>query len=149
MLFQEINKSNDLNLVFNKVYFKFVSEMDPRFKQSLLGLNTSIEDFKSLFLKAGVDFAFNSKSKQKSNFISVIANQKDFDLIKNYLGKESSAKMIKKDQLIFHLFDEYNDILRTQREAEVAKQITRFEMKVIKIIRSIKQIKNRRSIFKR
>jgi hypothetical protein len=149
MLFQEINKSNDLNLVFNKVYFKFVSEMDPRFKQSLLGLNTSIEDFKSLFLKAGVDFAFNSKSKQKSNFISVIANQKDFDLIKNYLGKESSAKMIKKDQLIFHLFDEYNDILRTQREAEVNKQITRFEMKVIKIIRSIKQIKNRRSIFKR
>jgi hypothetical protein len=57
--------------------------------------------------------------------------------------------MIKKDQLIFHLFDEYNDILRIQREAEVNKQITKFEMKVIKIIRSIKQLKNRRSIFKR
>ena len=149
MLFQEIDKSSNLTVVLDKFHFQFINEMDPRFKQSLLGLNTSIEDFKSLFLKVGVDFAFNSKSKQKSNFISVIANQKDFDLTKNYLGKESSAKIIKKDQLIFHLFDEYNDILRIQREAEVNKQITKFEMKVIKIIRSIKQLKNRRSIFKR
>lgn len=149
MLFQEISKSNDLNLVLNKVYFKFISEMDPRFKQSLLGINTSIDDFKSLFLKVGVDFEFNSKSKQKINSISVIPNQKGFDLIKNYLGKESSIKMIKEDQLVLHLFDEYNDILRTQREVEVNKQITRFEMKVIRIIRAIKQFKIRRSIFKK
>lgn len=149
MLFQEINKSNDLNLLLKKYCFQFINEMDPRFKQSLLGLNTSIDDFKSLFLNVGIDFEFNSKPKQKSNFIEVISNKNGFDLIKNYLGNESTKRITKEDQLIVHLFDEYNDILRIQREAEVNKQITKFEMKVIKIIRSIKQLKNRRSIFKR
>jgi glycosyltransferase involved in cell wall biosynthesis len=149
MLIQEIYNTNDLNIVLDKIYFQFINEMDPRFKQSLLGLSTSIDNFKSLFLNVGIDFEFNSKPKQKSNFIKVISNQNGFDLIKNYLGNESTTKIIKDDNLIVHLFDEYNDILRIQREAEVNEQITKFEMKVIKIIRSIKQLKNRRSIFKR
>jgi glycosyltransferase involved in cell wall biosynthesis len=149
MLMQEIYNSNDLNILLDKIYFQFINEMDPRFKQSLLGLSTSIDNFKSLFLNVGIDFEFNSKPKQKSNFITVISNQNGFDLIKNYFGNESTTKIIKDDNLIVHLFDEYNDILRIQREAEVNKQITKFEMKVIKIIRSIKQLKNRRSILKR
>jgi hypothetical protein len=149
MLFQEINKSFELNILLEDVKLNFIEEMDPRFKQSLLGLSTSIDNFKSLFLNVGIDFDFNSKPKQKSNFITVISNQNGFDSIKNYLGNESTTKIIKDDNLIVHLFDEYNDILRIQREAEVNKQITKFEMKVIKIIRSIKQLKNRRPIFNR
>jgi glycosyltransferase involved in cell wall biosynthesis len=112
MLFQEINKSNNLDSALEKLYFQFINEMDPRFKQSLLGLNTSIDDFKSLFLNVGIDFEFNSKPKQKSNFIEVISNKNGFDLIKNYLGNESTKRITKEDQLIAHLFDEYNDILR-------------------------------------
>jgi glycosyltransferase involved in cell wall biosynthesis len=149
MLFQEINKSFDLKILLKDLNFKFIKEMDPRFKQSLLGLGTSIEDFESLFWSVGIDFKSNSKSKKKSNFIELVANHDGFDLIKNQLGIESSTKIPKRDELIYQLFSEYNDAFRSQREAELNKQITKFELKVVGVIRAIKKLKNRRYIFKK
>lgn len=147
MLFQEINKSFDLNILLKDVNFNFIKEMDPRFKQSLLGLSTSIEDFKSLFLKAGIEFAFNSKVKSVSNFIELVPIHDGFNLIKNHLGIESSIKIPKKDPLIYYLFNQYNDVLRAQRENEENQKVTKFELKVIKAIRAIKRLKNRKVIF--
>jgi hypothetical protein len=149
MLFQEINKSFDLKILLKDLNFKFIKEMDPRFKQSLLGLGTAIEDFESLFWSVGIDFKSNSKSKKKSNFIELVPNHDGFDLIKNQLGIESSTKIPKRDELVYQLFSEYNDALRSLREAELNKQITKFELKVVGVIRAIKNLKNRRYIFKK
>jgi glycosyltransferase involved in cell wall biosynthesis len=149
MLFQAINKSFDLNMLLEDVNFNFIEKMDPRFKQSLLGLSTSIEDFKSLFLNAGIEFAFNSKPKGVSNFIEVIPKHDGFNLVKNHLGIESSIGIPKKDPLIYYLFNQYNEVLRTQRENEKNQKITKFELKVINVIRAIKRLKNRKFIFKK
>jgi hypothetical protein len=149
MLFQEINKSFDLNLLLQDVNQNFIKEMDPRFKQSLLGLSTSIEDFKPLFLNVGIEFAFNSKPKSVSNFIEIVPSHDGFELIKNHSGVKSSIKISDQVLLIYQLFNEYNDALRAQRELEINQQITKFELKIIRIIRAIKRIKQRKFIFKR
>jgi glycosyltransferase involved in cell wall biosynthesis len=149
MLFQEINKSFDLNILLEDVNLDFIKEMDPRFKQSLLGLSTSIEDFKSLFLNVGIEFAFNSKPKSVLNFIEVVPSQDGFELIKNNSGVKSLIKISDQSLLIYQLFNEYNDALRAQREREINQQVTKFELKIIRIIRAIKRIKQRKFIFKR
>jgi glycosyltransferase involved in cell wall biosynthesis len=149
MLFQEINKSFDLNILLEDVNLDFIKEMDPRFKQSLLGLSTSIEDFKPLFLNVGIEFAFNSKPKRVSNFIEIAPSHDGFELIKNHSGVKSSIKISDQALLIYQLFNEYNDALRAQREREINQQVTKFELKIIRIIRAIKRIKQRKFIFKR
>jgi glycosyltransferase involved in cell wall biosynthesis len=149
MIFQEIKKSFDLNLLLEDVNFSFITEMDPRFKQSLLGLSTSIEDFITLFLNVGIEFVFNSKPKSVSDFIEVVTNHDGFELIKSHSGVKTLIKISDKDSLIYQLFNEYNDALRAQREIEINQQVTKFELKIISIIRAIKRFKQRRFIFKR
>jgi glycosyltransferase involved in cell wall biosynthesis len=136
-------KTNIQSLIFN-LYENPNIKLDPRFMQTLFGINLTLPEIDIIFRSIGLDFSYsgnNFKKHGKLNFFKLLENNELYSYewkIGTQFGQKKDVSLIESINECLHVYDL---LQRLTRKLEIESTITPFEKKILNLVRSIRKLK--------